>query len=61
MEPWELYDLKTDRAEQKDLAAKMSEKVKELSDLWQKQTDAFAAAVKQPPAKGKDMKDKKDE
>ena len=53
-EPWELYDLKSDRAEQKNLAAKMPEKVKELSELWQKQTDAFVASVKKPPAKGKD-------
>ena len=54
---WELYDLKSDRAEQKNLAAKMPEKVKELSALWQKQTDAFIASVKKPPAKGKDEKD----
>jgi len=38
---WELYDLKTDRAEQTNLAAKLPERVKELSDLWQRQTDAF--------------------
>lgn len=52
-EAWELYDLKSDRAEQKNLAAKMPEKVKELSALWQKQTESFVASVKQPPAKGK--------
>ena len=40
-----------------DLAAKMPEKVEELSDLWQKPMDAFTTAVKQPPAKGKDKKD----
>jgi arylsulfatase len=45
-EPWELYDLKTDRAEQNNLAAKMPEKVKELADLWQKQTDEYAALAK---------------
>lgn len=57
-EPWELYDLKTDRAEQQNLAAKMPEKVKELSALWQRQTDAFVALAKQPAAKVKDGKDK---
>jgi len=45
-DPWELYDLKTDRAEQNNLAAKMPEKVKELADLWQKQTDEYVALAK---------------
>ena len=40
-EPWELYDLKTDRAEQHDLAAKMPVKVKELEQAWRQQTDSF--------------------
>jgi arylsulfatase A-like enzyme len=48
---WELYDLKADRGEQQNRAAKMPDKVKELSALWQKQTDAFVASVK--PAKDK--------
>lgn len=52
-EPWELYDLKADRAEQHDLAAKMPAKVKELSALWQQQTDAMVASVKAAPPKGK--------
>ena len=39
--PWELYDLKTDRAEQHNLAAKMPDKAQELAASWQKQTDAF--------------------
>ena len=43
---WELYDLKTDRAEQNNLAAKMPEKAKELADLWQKQTDEYVALAK---------------
>jgi len=41
--PWELYDLSKDRAEQHNLAAQMPEKVKELEQLWQRQTDSFAA------------------
>ena len=35
-EPWELYDLKTDRAEQNNLASKMPDKVKELEAEWAK-------------------------
>ena len=62
--PWrlinntELYDLRTDRAEQHDLSAKMPEKAKELADLWQKQTDEYVALAKltlagQPKGKAK--------
>jgi arylsulfatase len=40
-EPWELYDLRTDRAEQHNLAARMPEKVRELEAHWQRQTDSF--------------------
>ncbi len=43
---WALYDLRTDRAEQNDLSAKMPEKTKELADLWQKQTDEYVALAK---------------
>lgn len=40
-QPWELYDLRSDRAEQVNLAARMPEKVAELDRLWRKQTDEF--------------------
>ncbi len=55
---WSLYDLRTDRAEQHDLAAQMPGKVSELSALWQKQTDDFSALARltlaeQPKGKGK--------
>jgi arylsulfatase A-like enzyme len=61
---WALYDLKTDRAEQNDLAAKMPDKVKELEAAWQQQTDDFTTLVKktladQPKGKGKGKKAKK--
>jgi arylsulfatase A-like enzyme len=61
---WALYDLKTDRAEQNDLAAKMPEKAKELEAAWQKQTDEFTTLVKktladQPKGKAKGKKTKK--
>jgi arylsulfatase len=38
-DPWELYNMKTDRAEQYNLAAKMPDKVKDLEQIWQEQTD----------------------
>jgi arylsulfatase A-like enzyme len=34
-EPWELYDLESDRAETKDLAAEQPERVAELARLWE--------------------------
>jgi arylsulfatase A-like enzyme len=33
--PWELYDLRTDRAESRNLAAQNPEKTRELAALWQ--------------------------
>jgi arylsulfatase A-like enzyme len=55
---WSLYDLRTDRAEQHDLASQIPEKVSELSALWQKQTDDFTdlarrTLAEQPKGKGK--------
>jgi arylsulfatase len=55
-DPWELYDLRTDRAEQNNLAAKMPDKVKELERVWQEQTDRYTELArktlpKQPQAK----------
>ncbi|MEN9556389.1 MAG: hypothetical protein RLZZ232_2675 [Planctomycetota bacterium] len=48
--PWELYDLTNDRAEQKNLATEMPDRVRELEQVWQKQTDSFEqlAALTQP-------------
>ncbi len=43
--PWELYNLKEDRAEQHDLSAKMPEKVAELTSAWQKKLDEFSATA----------------
>lgn len=44
--PWELYDLKTDRAEQHDLAASMPDKARDLAQVWQRQTDQFTELVR---------------
>jgi arylsulfatase len=40
-DPWELYDMKTDRAEQVNLAAKMPDKVKELERVWLEQANRY--------------------
>lgn len=57
-DPWELYDLRTDRAEQHNLAVKMPDKAQELAALWQTQTESFTALAhktlaNQPQAQGK--------
>lgn len=44
--PWELYDLRSDRAEQHDLAGQMPEKVKELEGAWRQQTEEFVKLAK---------------
>ncbi|MEJ7595108.1 MAG: arylsulfatase [Planctomycetaceae bacterium] len=46
--PWELYDLKTDRTEQNDLASDHPERVKELAAKW----DGWAARVHVKPYPG---------
>jgi arylsulfatase len=46
-DPWELYDLKTDRAEQHNLAATMPDKAAELARMWQAQTDRTVELAKQ--------------
>ena len=45
-EPWELYDLATDRSEGDDVSAAHPEKVREMAALWQRRMDEFAAAAK---------------
>ena len=40
---WELYDLAHDRSESKNLAAELPEKVRELSERWEKQTQEHSA------------------
>ena len=38
-DPWELYDLRTDRAESNNLASEHPQRVKEMETAWKKQTD----------------------
>ncbi len=50
--PWELYDLTTDRSEEKNLAKEQPEKVRELAAIWKRQLDEFTAlAAKDLPPK----------
>jgi arylsulfatase len=50
-EPWELYDLKTDRCEQKNFAKQNPEKVRELASLWQTCENRFRDQAGPAPAK----------
>lgn len=61
-DPWELYDLKTDRGETKNLAAEQPERVKTLAARWEERfeeckklalTDPPPAAAEAPKKKGK--------
>lgn len=60
-DPWELYNLADDRAEQKNLATQMPDKVSELEAVWQEQTDSFTALAKftAPPQTKQGAKGKK--
>jgi arylsulfatase A-like enzyme len=46
-EPWQLYDLAKDRAENIDLAAKLPAKAKELDDLWHSKLAEFQELARQ--------------
>ena len=59
---WELFNLAHDRAETKNLAATMPEKVRELAEIWSKRLDEFKTrAAKDIPAKAARKKAKKAE
>jgi len=45
-EPWKLYNIKTDRSEQHDLAPSMPTLFEELTARWQKQTQDFIELVR---------------
>jgi len=60
-EPWELYDLRDDRAESHNLAQERLEKAKELEALWNRQLEAtsrLAAETAPPPGQKKAPKSK---
>ena len=47
-DPWALYDLKTDRAEQKNLASQNPDKVRELTELWEQRSKEFQQQAHTP-------------
>jgi arylsulfatase A-like enzyme len=49
--PWELYDLKTDRCEMTNLASTNPDKVRSMSELWQKNEDLFRQQAGSAPTK----------
>jgi arylsulfatase len=51
--PWELYDLRTDRCEMRDLAGQQPGRVRELERVWQARLDEFRAlAARDLPRRG---------
>jgi arylsulfatase len=46
--PWELYDMRTDRAESRNLAASQPEKVKQLEREWTRRMEEFRALSVRP-------------
>jgi arylsulfatase A-like enzyme len=45
-QPWELYDMATDRTETHNLASQQPDRVRELADRWQRLHDEFAACAR---------------
>jgi arylsulfatase len=59
-DPWELYDLRTDRAEANNLAAQQPDKVQELEQLWNHQLEeTVRLAEKTAPRRTPGSGDKK--
>ncbi len=59
-DPWELYDLKSDRCEMKDLAAGQPQRVTEMAELWERCEKEFNAAAPSVPRGPKKTPRKKD-
>lgn len=57
--PWELYNLKADRAESKNLAAAHPDKVREMSELWTTCETQFRKQAGPPQAPARKAKRKK--
>jgi arylsulfatase len=53
-QPWELFDLVQDRAEQRDLAGSHPQQVRELETIWQNQADQFTAVARQTASGAKE-------
>ena len=52
-DPWALYDLRTDRAESKDLAQSYPEKLEALKGLWNHELEAISDLAAKTPAPGR--------
>lgn len=50
-DPWELYDLKSDRAESHNLASANPDKARELEDAWNSRLAEFTSLAKTDPPK----------
>ncbi len=48
--PWELYNLATDRAESRNLAAEEPDKVRELAAQWARETEHCRALANSEPS-----------
>lgn len=57
-QPWELYDLRTDRSETQNLAASQPERVSQLEQAWTRRRDEFLALATQdlPPGRQSNKK-----
>ncbi|MBL8233943.1 MAG: arylsulfatase [Bryobacterales bacterium] len=53
--PWELYDLKKDRAEQQNLAAKEPARVNDMAALWRRTDETFVKTRESSPPIGNDV------
>jgi len=51
-QPWELYDLSTDRSEQSDLAKSRPEVLSRLTDQWDATTQEFTALIRNQDSNG---------
>jgi len=52
--PWELYDLKTDRCESKNLASAQPDRAQKLAALWKQQDDDYVKRRESSPPISKD-------
>ncbi len=53
--PWELYDMRTDRCEQKDLAATDPERLRRLAAVWNQQDSLYVKQRESAPASTKPL------
>jgi arylsulfatase len=58
-DPWALYDLRTDRAEENDLSKKDSKKAKDLENRWFSEQNAMIELAKKTASNGKGKRKKK--